>query len=257
MKKKLDSELVQQLRNSRAKVGALLPILVSSKTNRIIEGVHRFHADKKWPVVKLDLDEKQSLVARLALNAIRHGPDSLDVNELAALLVKDGIKYGNIAKAISDSSGVSYNTVLSLLDSGFKKQTHHQYSKEDKAEIGERFRRVAANKRMNAEHEPIANVESAIESAESRVDEAVKRHQNETAQAYNSALHKDKTALYFSLVTPLSALCDASAWIVDMSASEITKNYQDLTANERIAVGKKLEYLQANVMKLAEAFKRK
>lgn len=245
MKKHLDSELVQQLRKSKEKVGALLPVLVSKKTGRIIDGAHRLHSDKSWPVMKLDLDEKQSLIARLSINALRHPLEPLDFDELGGLLVSEGVKHGNVAHEIARLTGISYSVVLSNLDSGFKKPSNVHYSKEMKEAVGERISEAAANKR------------NAIESAESRVDEALERHQKETTQAYGALSNSNERTSNHSFVTQLSALCDAITWVANTPTGKLSDNAKALTASEWSAVRKKLEYLQGNVAKLAAAFDEK
>lgn len=255
MKKKLDSDLVKQLRESKAKVGALLPVLVSSRTGRIIDGAHRIHSDKSWPVVKLDLDEKQGLIAKLSINALRHPLEPLDFDELGALLMRDGVKHGNVAHEIAKQTGVSYNTVLRNLDHGFLKQSNRHYSKEMKQAVGKRMSEAAAERHVAANDKPVEDIDSMTDSAESRVGEAVERFSHDAVQSYDALPKENVGKSNHSFVALLSALCDASTWIASMPAGKLSENYKALTANEWSAVHKKLEYLQANVMKLAAAFK--
>jgi hypothetical protein len=198
------------------------------------------------------------LIARLSLNAIRHPMDKLDFDELAACLVKEGVKYGNIAKEISNLTGVTYETVLRNLDSGFKKPSNVHFSKEMKHAIGKRMSEAAAEKRMHAEDESVENIESMTDGVESRVGEAVKAYGNETAQAYDALsvgepigeAKSENVAVYHSFLSKISALSNACDFITNMQQHQISEYYQSLGSGERSAVDAKLQYLTENVEKL-------
>jgi ParB-like chromosome segregation protein Spo0J len=246
LKKKLDSDLVEQLRKSKEKVGALLPVLVSAKTGRIIDGQHRIRSDKKWPVMKLNLDEKQSLIARLSINTLRHPLEPLDFNELAALLVKEGVRHGQVAKTISDLTGISYAVVLSNLDSGFKLENRPHLSKE------QRQRRI--------ESRTIQNDEQVIESSdepsdvEQRVSEAVEEYSHETARAYDALsvsepigeAKSQNGALHHDFIYKINALHDACGFI-DLRCREY---YASLDVEQKQGVKKKVDYVSEQVKKL-------
>jgi hypothetical protein len=119
-KPKLDRELVSQLKASRKNIGQLLPVLLDSQ-GHVVDGLHRLKADPLWKKETLQLNERQSLTARLALNAIRHEVSDTDFNELAAVLRKEGVPRDQIGKVISSESGCSYSSVLRHLDDRYKR----------------------------------------------------------------------------------------------------------------------------------------
>jgi hypothetical protein len=119
-KPKLDREIVSQLRDSKATVGPLIPIFTDSE-GKIIDGRHRIAADKSWPTQRLQLNKRQSLTARIALNTIRHPASSADFNELAKLLKREGVPRDKIASTIARETGLSQTCVTTHLRPEYKR----------------------------------------------------------------------------------------------------------------------------------------
>ena len=116
---------VKRLSNSFQKRYLFSPILINEKW-QIIDGQHRFQADRKWRRVRLKhiKTEKDRLVARIVANNVRRSIPQREkrslLNELASLLHKEGISPGRIASSIAEETGMSYRWVVKYLSTEFK-----------------------------------------------------------------------------------------------------------------------------------------
>lgn len=183
MAKKLDKSYLTQLRESKKQIGPLIPIIVSSKTGIVVDGLHRIHVDGNWPKVKLPLGEKESLIARLALNAIRHPVEDIDFNILAAYLAHEGTPKSKIAKTIHELAGVSVSCISRHLSKSYKtRQKDEAYGPlEDAA------------KEQEAEKETTTTEpESEVEDVEAKAAEAASAYTHETAEAYTEEAPEPK-----------------------------------------------------------------
>jgi hypothetical protein len=114
-----------ELKSSSTRIGQLYPILVDSN-GEIIDGQHRFQADKTWRKVVLEniRTEKDRLVARIVANNVRRrvsqGEKQDLLNELGSLLQRQGIPPGRIGRSIAEETGMSYRWVMKYLSRKFK-----------------------------------------------------------------------------------------------------------------------------------------
>jgi len=115
----------RELKASSRKFGQLYPILVDYY-GEIIDGEHRFRADRNWRKVKLEhiKTEEDRLVARIVANNVRR---SVTPNEkrqllrrLANIHLKQGVQPGRIAHRIAKETGMSYRWVVKYLPFEFK-----------------------------------------------------------------------------------------------------------------------------------------
>lgn len=183
VKKKLDSELVKELGDSESKVGALTPVIVSSKTGEVVDGLHRLMARPKWPVTKLPLDKKQTAIARLVLNSVRHPMEALDFNTLAAILLKEGVERGFIAREIHKLTGISYASITAHLANDFKMHHVRHLSEADRKEMSEKAKAARAKRSKIA---ATLTEEEEVPNAEKKAAEAAQEYSVETSKAYES-----------------------------------------------------------------------
>jgi len=96
----------QELKSSSKRVGQLYPILVDYY-GTIIDGKHRFSADREWKRITLEhvKTEKDRLVARIISNNLRRSVSSDEKKELLGRLgeihLSEGIELGKIAYGIA------------------------------------------------------------------------------------------------------------------------------------------------------------
>jgi len=113
------------LKSSAEKIGCLYPILLDNN-GEIIDGEHRFQADKNWRKVKLTQikTEKDKLVVRIVANNVRRRVTSAEknqiLNQLGQVLMNEGVEPGRIVSAIAEETGMSYRWVAKYLASDFK-----------------------------------------------------------------------------------------------------------------------------------------
>jgi hypothetical protein len=115
----------QTLSASSVKVGCLYPILIDNN-GEIIDGEHRFQANRNWRKVKLThiKTEQDRLIVRIVANNVRRSVPAAEKNELlnqlGEIMLKEGVEPGQIAAAISEKTGMSYRWVAKYLASEFK-----------------------------------------------------------------------------------------------------------------------------------------
>lgn len=115
-----------ELEESVKKIGRLYPILKSAD-GEILDGLHRRKADPEWEEKVLSLSDPISkLIVKIIANTQRRTISKKErkeqLNELAELLLKKGVKPGEITKEIS-KLGFSLRYVQKLLDSKYKGDT--------------------------------------------------------------------------------------------------------------------------------------
>ena len=124
----------QELKSSAERVGQLYPILVDYYGN-IIDGKHRFSADREWKRVILEhvKTEKDRLIARIISNTLRRSVSSNEKTELLDRLgetnLSEGIEPGKIAHEIADQTGMSYQWVMKYLPDRFKDSLQSERAK--------------------------------------------------------------------------------------------------------------------------------
>jgi hypothetical protein len=115
----------QTLSSSAEKIGCLYPILLDNN-GEIIDGEHRFQANKNWRKVRLAhiKTEKDRLLVRIVANNVRRSVPSTEknrvLNELGQILMDEGIEPGQIASVIAEKTGMSYRWVAKYLASDYK-----------------------------------------------------------------------------------------------------------------------------------------
>lgn len=256
MKKKLNRDLVSELHNSKEKVGPLIPILVSSKTGGVVDGFHRVHANENWPKLKVPLDERQTLIARLVLNTIRHPPESIDYNSLAAMLAHEGTPRNRMVRTIHDLTGISPSTIRKHLDRSYL------YGKGDEAwdsltrTARKQERKEGAVEQKTSEVEPADFENKPSSPQEEHQKQNVEAHEVEEPCALSEAPLPKPTVEpaepHYSFVAKLSRICDAVEWIASAPSGKIAQYYRALNPEQRVAVQRKLEYIGENVSKLTD-----
>ena len=115
--REIDPELVEELRQSKRKLGALSPIILDAKGN-IVEGHHRQEADPDWPKVtykEIRTEEDQVLFA-IAFNwHRREKSDSWKMKMLAKLA-----GLGHTVDQIAEMTGLNKRTVYRYLPGDLK-----------------------------------------------------------------------------------------------------------------------------------------
>ena len=113
------------LKSSSERIGQLYPIVVDFFGN-IIDGKHRFDANKKWKKVKMEniRTEKDLLIARLVSNIVRRRVPSQEkkkmLERLGKIYQREGVEPGRIAYKIADQTGMSYTWVTKYLPQKLK-----------------------------------------------------------------------------------------------------------------------------------------
>lgn len=112
---------------STKKVGQLIPILRASD-GEVIDGVHRLEEVPSWESVKLHhiKTKVEKLAARVVANMCRRDIPKKEKDEwvtnLAKELQRQGVKKGQIAKEISELTGMSERWALTYLPKKFKEE---------------------------------------------------------------------------------------------------------------------------------------
>jgi len=124
----------QELKSSSKRVGQLYPILVDYYGN-IIDGKHRFSADKKWKTIRLEniKTEKDRLIVRIISNTLRRTVSNNEKRKLLAglgeIYFSQGIEPGKIAYEIAEQTGMSYQWVMKYLPDRFKDHLQSERAK--------------------------------------------------------------------------------------------------------------------------------
>ena len=127
-KRKNAEHLLEDFKSSAEKVGKLYPILEDFYGN-IIDGEHRLEADEDWPKIRLESvkTEKDRIIIRLIGNACRRtvpAQEKIDMlDKLGSILLKEGLKPGEIAEKIAEDTGMSYRWVVKYLPKEYKDPT--------------------------------------------------------------------------------------------------------------------------------------
>jgi len=115
--REIDPELVEELRQSKRKLGALSPIILDVKGN-IVEGHHRQEADPDWPKVtyKEIRTEEDRILFAIAFNwHRREKSDSWKIKMLTRLA-----GLGHSVDQIAEMTGLNKRTVYRYLPQQFK-----------------------------------------------------------------------------------------------------------------------------------------
>lgn len=116
---------IEDFKSSAQKVGKLYPVLEDFYGN-VIDGQHRLEADEDWPKIRLQSvkTEKERVIVRLIGNACRRTVPAQEKTEmldtLGSILLKEGLKPGEIAEKIAEDTGMSYRWVVKYLPGKYK-----------------------------------------------------------------------------------------------------------------------------------------
>lgn len=130
-KKKNSEHQIEDYKSSAQKVGKLYPVLEDFYGN-IIDGQHRLEADEDWPRIRLESikTEKDRIIVRLIGNACRRSVPAQEktdmLDKLGSILLKEGLKPGEIAEKIAEDTGMSYRWVVKYLPEKYKDFTQSQ-----------------------------------------------------------------------------------------------------------------------------------
>lgn len=119
-KKTTHEQTISDLKNSAQTVGQLYPALVDKKGN-IIDGKHRLKADPKWPTLTIKTidSEEDRLLATLVANVCRRKVSSVEktniLENLGRIYLKKGLNHSQLAKRISEKTGMTYRWVMKYL----------------------------------------------------------------------------------------------------------------------------------------------
>lgn len=133
MKKKLNNEFVQQLKGSKRRFKAVIPVLRDAEGN-LIDGYHRLASDPDWFGVILSwvkTDQDRALL-KIACNFIRRNVPAKEKTDMLAELAK---ATGWKAKEISYQTGIPYSTVMKYLPDEFKDEGMQQLALRRRAEV--------------------------------------------------------------------------------------------------------------------------
>lgn len=104
------------LKKSIKVVGPLLPVL-RDKNGRLIDGLHRLHADKNWPTVTIPIHGVNSDIARIVVNVQRRQVSRKEKTEMLRELAE---KTGWSPEEIAEKTGMSVSWVRKYLPSQYK-----------------------------------------------------------------------------------------------------------------------------------------
>jgi len=119
----IDQELVEDLRKSKEKLGALAPVVLDKHGN-IVEGHHRLKADPNWPKITFDQieTEEDRILYTIAFNWHRREKSE----KWKAVMLSKLAKLGYDVKKIIEKTGLSERTVYRYLPSTFKQSEPEQ-----------------------------------------------------------------------------------------------------------------------------------
>jgi len=126
-----EEEFIENLRASKEKVGMLVPVFEDGH-GEIIDGLHRLKVDENWPRIRLEHVKTKidRLILRLHLNVIRRDAPTREktelLEEIGEILLKEGLKPGEISKRIAEETGMSYRWVMKYLPDKFKDESQKE-----------------------------------------------------------------------------------------------------------------------------------
>jgi len=138
----LDKDVVERLRNSDYRFRWSFPVIMSRRTNRIIDGRHRKAADPKWTTIYIDTeDDAEEFAARLVLNLNRRTMNEEEkrilVGAIAEQLLMKGVKRENLVDEIMRITKLSKSWVYKYLPDEFKRDKVPDF-RQEKHEIPRR-----------------------------------------------------------------------------------------------------------------------
>jgi len=104
------------LKKSKEVVGPLLPVL-RDKNGRLIDGLHRLHADKDWPTLTLPIRGVDGDIARIVVNVQRRQASPKEKTEMLEDLAE---KTRWSPEEIAEKTGMSISWVRKYLPSQYK-----------------------------------------------------------------------------------------------------------------------------------------
>lgn len=104
------------LKSSKEVVGPLVPVL-KDKNGRLIDGLHRLHADKDWPTRTIAISGVKSDIARIVINVQRRQVPPKEKTKMLKDLAK---KTGWSPEQIAEKTGMSVSWVRKYLPSKYK-----------------------------------------------------------------------------------------------------------------------------------------
>jgi hypothetical protein len=113
------------IRKSMEKIGHLYPVL-KSKDGKIIDGIHRKHADKKWPELVVDVVGHMAAVARIVANVQRR---EVSPKEKTAMLKELAEETNWTPEQIAENTGMSTSWVRKYLPSKYKNKEMGELAK--------------------------------------------------------------------------------------------------------------------------------
>lgn len=114
------------LKKSKEVVGPLLPVL-RDKNGRLIDGLHRLHADKNWPSLTIPIHGVKSDIARIVVNVQRR---QVTPKEKTQMLKDLAEKTGWNPEQIAEKTGMSVSWVRKYLPSKYKNKEMAELAKE-------------------------------------------------------------------------------------------------------------------------------
>jgi len=106
------------IKKSMEKIGPLYPVLKSAD-GKIIDGMHRKHADKNWPEYTVDVSGHMVTVARIVANVQRR---EVSPKEKTKMLRKLAEATHWTPEQIAENTGMSISWVRKYLPSEFKNE---------------------------------------------------------------------------------------------------------------------------------------
>lgn len=101
------------LRKSKETIGSLYPVLIDAE-GKVIDGMHRLHVDKDWPIQKLaNISGTKTLIARILANVARREVSREEKRKMLKDLAK-ATKW--TPDEIAEHTGMSANWVRKYLD---------------------------------------------------------------------------------------------------------------------------------------------
>lgn len=113
---KIEKTVEYDLKKSMKKIGQLYPVL-KSKDGKIIDGIHRKHANKNWPELVVDVSGYMTTVARIVANVQRREISPKEKTTMLKELVEETHWS---PEQIAENTGMSISWVRKYLPSQYK-----------------------------------------------------------------------------------------------------------------------------------------